>query len=1777
MQKDNQVADSSSFNIKRPKAEMDPILPSVHQDSPQIKISERSPPEGEMGATPDQNSSHHQWTNGESGHLIEKKEVQVKYSYSNLEKSTAKNHGGSKDKTFNGNQVARPTTLSEIVAQLGTELPKIVKIGEQKRNDQRKSYGTTEQSLIAADLSQMSIDDLLAKVMPSDKELKARECTADYAKLLVEISEDAFIRRYSTAAYRELAKRIPPGELASLIFERQTTREVRKAMIDQITAEEIARRMAIPHIRHKAVAWVPNLPDSSREAKSYVILDYGETKWQRLFNLAMQNVQPLVKERLNQGNLELGGMNIDIGDSPQSEEFINSIRKMPETTLQKLQLDCLSASDCSFFYLGMPEQQFYKVLTAIQYNQLREMGFAELPLKEIKEERIKSFKKIMGDFGGSQNLGGLIKTQTSVMEKAPTSLAYLEKSDIDGAPDRIDQSVLDDEDEYQQEHGHKPDKIVEPDPFLLEDYWHLGDPWFDCARIFNNSYVVGNNSTLSTFEGLAYCAVISVSSDNKYPSHASILDVKSLQPLTEIAGAYLAFSDQEFIYVLQIVDDQSNRGEEAFTLQRRILIYRAYSLPSIDLVEKYSVGTIEQSVLEELQFAASYTSACQAKEGKVKLLYCNDAGYCRAVLKIDSSVADRIADLQLPKDLDRGAKRHLYFFDWCSQLAMIDLDSKMMTLMQTTIVFGQSQVSINTTKTSTLDLSAISPDTPLPSMNLHWTTRDPSFTAHANWPLPLFNESKVLEIERSKPTKESAGVDQTLTLIEIDFQIQDEIIWVCKSGIYYTIMTRVADGTFRLIISRKSPEPAMITRLEASKYSQMSYNGKVLLLQNKLYQFAHAVSLPLDYSQVAETSKHFSSVKTMAIGTSKYGYLENNKICVRRIMDNSLLHEFEIRNITGNCGVDVLIESLGFNMDCTFALLIVRMPNKEKFLDGSNFWLFRIDLAVGSFSKLDVIAKALDLDRDYLRIEHEGIVSVYYFDHEGRLIKMAIPPYDIDMRSYMTQQHNGVWLYKHGYTRFAGYKGMALDWGFHLDHAFICRQPPESSIVALHTYSEIMVFDLEENMQRIARKQMSLTSAFKFRFKKYQFPEIALACIDATGVLCFVVDLVGHLHRLILHENEKTVGSKRLLDLKMKVSSPPVGSIRFNHDFSCVLVQYPDRGRSILKVVSVQHGDLLYTIDNCPGFPHEAKNFSGYFDFNSFKLVGMIEKGLPEPSICRTEFFKKQPGFNEDRTVEFRLVMTNYMNIGTGYVEAKRLALRNLENILRAQEPIDLIKDKALFILLAKMKDTEVFSIYVDHCSLRKMLVYGNLIEWLFSNKTNGKRLRKLMVEKLDEVAYFNDGEIDAFDFNILDKLVMFRYTPRLLIEPEARQIFIRLLRMPVTRTHKGEREQLTLELDDTELDQDHDTGHFLELGDQVLQHSELLPDQMRAVKRRLSQLKGNNLVEYTVWMSSIPIDLSVGSQVCTELFKLFDTCPSVEINESLRPLIYLQWQNIYWIAFIYMLIYWTYASMCYAFFGFQFKSTGLGVAIIALSGLYLVFEMMSWRSHGMKYLTIPWNVVDILIYIGCIVLVPLLWQLKVEHLGWAVGRAVIIAVVWLRALTWLRVFRPVRYLITMVLRVFYDMIAWLVILTGSIIGMALVWRLSYYFGPQNDKFIEDLETAGLLPTFFASLQTVTMMVLGNMPATEDDASQFSVVRFIVAVAFGIVFPLALANLLIAVINKTYAEIEDTKKVHDLIEVIGFIVDFSGSLSALKGCRCLQKRKYVLYIAKKPEEEPLVA
>lgn len=1343
---------------------------------------------------------------------------------------------------------------------------------------------------------------------------------------------------------------------------------------------------------------------------------------------------------------------------------------------------------------------------------------------------------------------------------------------------------------YEQAYGHKPDTLLDPQPALFEAYYPEGD-CSKCLGVFPHQSIIGvsRSSWLVTFPDWDICAVLLASERKiKIPIHAMIVDLKTCKTIAVLPGVYMAYKKGDLLVTLAFVD---NNDPQLGTMpvQREAVIYKPGKQSTLEEVRRFFIDDPKPLDINEIVLAANYTSACTTspvENSDADLLYCDNSGAFRAITKFDvsgdkSDLADVRCDVTFPDGFGHSKDKEdriCYFINDCRKLTTFEPNLKKLTVLEVVkicyrnlsnkdlqptggVSIDKSTMTVELKVLLTVDLlSAFSGslvDCLKKKEKMH--TRDPAFMASLSSPLPIFAKSKCFELTFNgadiipQPIIEVTNGE---TIVDLSV-FKDTLILLTeasKSKEQYLTFARRSGDSF-----------TQLAKLKVCKYGSIDFRGNVALLFPHSHEIAHLCALPFKSLSRAESVRHQHPQQFMG-HNGLYGLLLETTIFVKRLADDHVLSQFDVKKIYERYSIgNLTIINITFNQFFSRALVVlsIRVDNKEFcfpcFPDGNKYWLFVVDLSRSSFHKIELQnteKTQLSLKGRYLDLVGDNKISYYFFDDHGRLLYLDSK---IGHEWKTLQSFNNFWVISDSKTTELVYEAQTFDTITTdlLSLKIVKNFTIISRVVAFYTTSEILIYKL-----------MDIITDQKKQPKKILFTKLHSVCIDSIGHICYVIrsnDSKYGLYKLTIHEDDY-FDVKKIADLETGMFDEL--EVQFNLEYSCVMVKYKSPIDESIKVFSAHHDSLLYTIDHTvKGFNQNPDLIHCIFDEQRFIMIGKSTVGryanLDKCRLCPTS--------TADGQAILRLALLGYFEAAGQAADKHAKCVAGVEAALAGVDRGALLRDTGLLVLLANVESPELLTFYIDRVGLRKLLLAGHLLEWMFAAGGRGRWVRQLVMDRFDEVLCADVHDVDYLDSEIFDKIVNYKFTPKLLVEPTCRRIFLKLMNAPVVHFVDRNQRKLLVEADLAELDEDYDNGDLLNLGNTHYEFKRYFLKEFSNFKDRLEKKRRNNQVPYQVFLSLTPIEFSIGNQLCTELFRLLDKCPSEELNELLRPFIYLEWRNLFPFAIGYVTFYWIYASLCYAFYGFLFKSTGLGILVIAKSILLLMYESLSMRSHGRNYLRSPWNVLDILAFNGSIVMVPLLWHFEVETPGWAVGRCSILVIIWLRALTWLKIFRSVRYLITMVLRVFYDMVAYLTVLIGSVIGLTFIWRLSFYFPPDGDLPILSPETNESIPTFFSSLQVVTMIILGGMPSTESDGREFSLIKFLVAVAFGIILALVLTNLLIAIISQTYSDIESAKHLHDLREVISLVIDFNGSAADLFTCQACRKRRFVLSIHKQED------
>ena len=323
---------------------------------------------------------------------------------------------------------------------------------------------------------------------------------------------------------------------------------------------------------------------------------------------------------------------------------------------------------------------------------------------------------------------------------------------------------------------------------------------------------------------------------------------------------------------------------------------------------------------------------------------------------------------------------------------------------------------------------------------------------------------------------------------------------------------------------------------------------------------------------------------------------------------------------------------------------------------------------------------------------------------------------------------------------------------------------------------------------------------------------------------------------------------------------------------------------------------------------------------------------------------------------------------------------------------------------------------------------------------------------------------------------------------------------------------------------------------------------EVQTLKTKLQALPAEDYTTYEVYRSLAKLDLSTGSKACTNLFLTMSKLSDEVIEVSMLPLIYYKWNYSYWFALPFSLLYWTMAICAYVFLGFFPEQIGLAVVVCSLNVLFFAYEIKCAVNLGFKnHLKDPWNWADLIVLAYCfgIVVLCLILQNNINNPYMVWLRIFAASAVWIRAITWLRVFGPTRYLITMVFQVFIDMIPFLVVFITAIIIYTFIWRLS--------PLLEDpLPQSTLEPDgFYNTLYIPVMLIFGNGQTGEKIGGEdvnFSIIRFGINIVGNVVLSLCFLNFLIAIISGTYEKVNEKKDLYDVKELLNMIIEFNAFL-----------------------------
>ena len=289
--------------------------------------------------------------------------------------------------------------------------------------------------------------------------------------------------------------------------------------------------------------------------------------------------------------------------------------------------------------------------------------------------------------------------------------------------------------------------------------------------------------------------------------------------------------------------------------------------------------------------------------------------------------------------------------------------------------------------------------------------------------------------------------------------------------------------------------------------------------------------------------------------------------------------------------------------------------------------------------------------------------------------------------------------------------------------------------------------------------------------------------------------------------------------------------------------------------------------------------------------------------------------------------------------------------------------------------------------------------------------------------------------------------------------------------------------------------------------------------------------VDLKCFKTSISFDLSNGSEFSLNYFRWLNDSSDEDITEFYKSVIYYKWQKVYPAAVVYSCIFWILNALYVAFMGFAYDNLGLLVVIVILNILFILYEVKCFSFTFRDSYKDIWNYYDILIHVFSIFSVFFVYVNS--HLGenykYSWLRLFSFVLISLRAFMMLRIFKQTRYLIVMLLEVFWDMRPFLSVFSYIIFiyWFVCLVRPGLVIGGERDT------------TFYVAVQQAMNIAFDNFSAEVD-----SVMVFVTTILGQLVLSLVLLNYLIAIVNSTYSRISDSQDLYNLRMLIDVIREF---------------------------------
>jgi hypothetical protein len=366
--------------------------------------------------------------------------------------------------------------------------------------------------------------------------------------------------------------------------------------------------------------------------------------------------------------------------------------------------------------------------------------------------------------------------------------------------------------------------------------------------------------------------------------------------------------------------------------------------------------------------------------------------------------------------------------------------------------------------------------------------------------------------------------------------------------------------------------------------------------------------------------------------------------------------------------------------------------------------------------------------------------------------------------------------------------------------------------------------------------------------------------------------------------------------------------------------------------------------------------------------------------------------------------------------------------------------------------------------------------------------------------------------------------------------------------------------------------------------------DQVSESLRYCSETYPSEATDYKAYRTLFDVDYIYGSKESRSFFYMISRLPEEDLVKWYKPFFYMRFYSLWWLLLFWALVDWANSIICYIVFGRGVShndtlTKNLSIAIMVLVGLKFVYELICITTNwwNLKYWKEGTNYIDLSSQAAAMYLAIDTYIHPKEDYHTKDGINIhvlkLITMFWLlaRSVTWFRIFKPTRYLVTMIIVVFKEIFFFLIFMAIFILTFAFCWRSASLIA-----YLQKLETGDNRMNFYASLLVSINIVFGNTVDLYDSEVKMSIVQTVIHVTGNIAIGLAYLNFLIAIISGVHEKVESNHHLYDVREIINLVEDFDmyyyGRKSIMNVILCglcfKKKRKfskrYILFL---PNEE----